>query len=797
MKALAAFSVARAVDSNNTNMERSKLIQVGVGAKTSPDHDGLSVSTEAVRKSSPQISLSLSKNGTVTWALLVMAFLALVRPVASEAAIRYVDSSVSVSGNGQSWATAWKQISNISGVAGGDTVYISGGPSGSSQTYTFSQSWAPTIGTPGNPITYKIGQDSAHNGTAFFSGPAVTFLAPGVDDIVISGDAGDGQMHFSIANPATGVSPWSSLFVTTQDAQRVRISYLNCGYLGTSGVTEIVFLYNAGIRNIELDHLFIKANGWTTLDGVFKFYNVAAGLGYDQGVFIHDCEIWTPYVPRSGSGSDCVQTGGSASGITLSNNVFIGWDGGGSGHNGSSAQHTDGFQIVGGNYIKVVNNYYFNMVNLVYTGFAGSHTFSHHIIANNVWMDGGWGDARYAIEYLAESGAYTLEDIEVSNNTLYHNPGSPSILFKNAGTGLTVNNVRVRNNIYNSSLYLSPTVGAITQVGNMQMTDAQMTAAFVNFQKNNTNGNFKLKAGSTPIGAGANLSSVFAYDKTGVARPASGGWDIGAYQYGGAVSSPVAQLSTSTIDFGSVRVGSNATATITIKNAGVGTLAGSASVSAPFSIVSGGTYSLGSDQAQTVTLRYSPTASGSSSQTVTFTGGGGASALAVGSAWMTLSGLSFPSSAGTVTAPFVVSGSSVSQSSQTGVADGGKAVYGFTIAQAGNYMISADVSAPSAEANSFYVNIDSTPTEQMVWDIPIASGLVTQNVTWRGNGVEDATSPSGFGAEFSPQVFNLSAGTHQLIIVGREAGAALGTITIAPYARPNPPQNLRVVTTNP
>jgi hypothetical protein len=64
-------------------------------------------------------------------------------------------------------------------------------------------------------------------------------------------------------------------------------------------------------------------------------------------------------------------------------------------------------------------------------------------------------------------------------------------------------------------------------------------------------------------------------------------------------------------------------------------------------------------------------------------------------------------------------------------------------------------------------------------------------VSWRGNGVLDTNSPSGFDAQFTPQVFNLSAGTHQLIVVGREANTQLGQITI--QLRPPVPQNLRVV----
>jgi hypothetical protein len=99
-------------------------------------------------------------------------------------------------------------------------------------------------------------------------------------------------------------------------------------------------------------------------------------------------------------------------------------------------------------------------------------------------------------------------------------------------------------------------------------------------------------------------------------------------------STPVISVTPSTLDFGSVEVGSTADRTFTVKNNGSGTLSGSASVSAPFSIVSGGSYSLGSGASQTVTVRYSPTAVGSHSRTVSFTGGGGASRAVSGSAYL-------------------------------------------------------------------------------------------------------------------------------------------------------------------
>jgi len=85
-------------------------------------------------------------------------------------------------------------------------------------------------------------------------------------------------------------------------------------------------------------------------------------------------------------------------------------------------------------------------------------------------------------------------------------------------------------------------------------------------------------------------------------------------------------------DFGAVLVGAIAERTFSVQNTGSGTLSGSASVSAPFSIISGGTYNLGASASQTVTVRYSPTSSGIHNQTVTFTGGAGATRSVTGSA---------------------------------------------------------------------------------------------------------------------------------------------------------------------
>jgi uncharacterized repeat protein (TIGR03803 family) len=97
-----------------------------------------------------------------------------------------------------------------------------------------------------------------------------------------------------------------------------------------------------------------------------------------------------------------------------------------------------------------------------------------------------------------------------------------------------------------------------------------------------------------------------------------------------AVGTPAISVTPASLAFGSVPVGSSVSQNFTVKNSGTGTLIGTATVAAPFSITSGATYSLAAGASQIVTLKFSPTAVQSSSQTVTFTGGAGATATATG-----------------------------------------------------------------------------------------------------------------------------------------------------------------------
>jgi hypothetical protein len=135
----------------------------------------------------------------------------------------------------------------------------------------------------------------------------------------------------------------------------------------------------------------------------------------------------------------------------------------------------------------------------------------------------------------------------------------------------------------------------------------------------------------------------------------------------------------------------------------------------------------------------------------------------------------FAATSGAISAPFITSNGAIYQTAYTSVTGGGQAVYTFSIATAGNYTVSALVSAPDDSSNSFWVNIDAQPADPtMIWDVPITSGFASQTVSWRGNGTTTS-------AQFTPKVFTLAAGTHQLIVRGREANCQLSSFTIAPH----------------
>lgn len=121
---------------------------------------------------------------------------------------------------------------------------------------------------------------------------------------------------------------------------------------------------------------------------------------------------------------------------------------------------------------------------------------------------------------------------------------------------------------------------------------------------------------------------------------------------------------------------------------------------------------------------------------------------------------------------FGVAGDCVRQTVTTNtVGQGGSARYTFNITTAGTYRVRATVTSPSGGENSFFINIDANPQGTHIWDTVVSTTPVEELANWRGNG--SPTAP-----QFSPKTFNLDAGEHELVLMGREANTCIDKVTI-------------------
>jgi hypothetical protein len=355
----------------------------------------------------------------ITLSVLVSGF-ALTAPAFASAAIRYVDGAVSTSKNGTSWASAWKNVTNITGLAAGDTVYISGG-----QTYSVS-GWNPTGGAEGNPITYKIGQDAGHNGTATFNCGGGQF--PGNSYTVISGDAGDGNRHFALTSCPNGL----------RSASNIRYSYIAVGTVGE------MFNVSGGFTGIELDHLTARTT--TSADHLVYWDNSASCGGYGMNK-VHDN---TFALSNAGAGIGADGWQGNNSCTDFYNNYIYGIQ---DGYN--SGQHQDGHQPLWGNYIRIWNSKYENLGNyaLFFDGYVGD--FSHVRIYNNLFVltnSAVQNGSPAAIAIGPDGGQLkrpiVFTDIVVANNTMVDNGNNhyPLTMYNPGSTSGSWVNTYVYNN---------------------------------------------------------------------------------------------------------------------------------------------------------------------------------------------------------------------------------------------------------------------------------------------------------------------------------------------------------------
>ena len=97
-----------------------------------------------------------------------------------------------------------------------------------------------------------------------------------------------------------------------------------------------------------------------------------------------------------------------------------------------------------------------------------------------------------------------------------------------------------------------------------------------------------------------------------------------------AITNGIVLVSPTRLNFGAVQLGKSVTNTFLVENFGRGKLVGTASVPAPFKIISGEKYALKEKEVQVVTVVYTPTQPRIDKAIVKFSGGNGAKAMVIG-----------------------------------------------------------------------------------------------------------------------------------------------------------------------
>jgi hypothetical protein len=427
------------------------------------------------------------------------------------------------------------------------------------------------------------------------------------------------------------------------------------------------------------------------------------------------------------------------------------------GRTGSNLDH--GFYLCGKNE-SVINNLMFRNA-ACGLQVAGYNTVSNMRVYNNVIARNG---TTGIILWMSLSG------VDIKNNILYGNGRYGLNSYAAHGSGVVVD----RNlSFANASGHYNFTAGG-SDYSYTLGTSFFVDPLFINGTSSGFDAHL---SGSSPaLKNGFNLSSAFTTDIDGTTRSSSEGWDLGAYSYAPPNTAPSISTVPNQTTTAGVAVGPLSFQVSDVETA-ASSLVLSATSSNPTLVPTANIGLGGSGTDRTVTIQPASAQIGTAMIEVKVSDGSLSSSssfsLTVNAA--PAGPVKFESTSGSLSGPFFVTNGAIAQPVYTGLpTSGGRAAYNFSVPTAGNYVVSAQLNAPSIDNNSLFVNIDAEPSDPlMIWDIPVTSGFATRTASWRGSGTVDAN-------QYAPKVFYLSAGAHQLVLRGREGKCQVGTITIAP-----------------
>ncbi len=402
-------------------------------------------------------------------------------PLFASAATYYVKNDTGNNANAGTLAAPWETLVYAIGkLDAGDTLYIRTG-----QGYAYSEriddSYFNHSGTASNPIV--IAGYPGETVTFFATPAAIDFYYSNKEYIEIRDLVIDGS-YFSDTNGADGFEGTCVQLKGSHLTLR-NLEIKNCwgnGIQSDVGPNQYINLNVHGVGRIPPTLYSPGANG---IYGTDNFSTVTGGSYWDNlcyGIrFLH-------------SGADPAQSADNTiEGARIYNN---GW---GKGLGGTSACGSGGGGVVFGEYRNTVKN------SLIYNNLHGVQLTTAH--------------------------GKTNQDIHIYNNTIYGNVGDGVTVCCNSTTGS--NNTEIINNI----IYGNGTDVRLQNSTNTTDSHNWKTSDGNPLLTNMGGYIFTQLSGSLTINGGTYIASVMR-DYLGASRPQGGAYDIGAYEYGGIVSSP-------------------------------------------------------------------------------------------------------------------------------------------------------------------------------------------------------------------------------------------------------------------
>lgn len=480
----------------------------------------------------------------------------------------YFASSAAGSANGSACADAYavSGINTASYWVAGNNIHLCGTITGAANSTLITP---PGNGSSGSPITIVFESGAVltaaywnANGAIYINGKSYITVNGGTNGIITNSSNGSlsgstcGGSNCSYDSSSSGITINSANNITVENLtiQKIYNEYASASGSDTSGAnTNDISITDSG-SNITIFNNILN-NSRTGID--WEMSGTISGVNiYNNTITDHG---WSMHLGDNDS------SGYTMSNFNIYGNTITGWSNWG---NGAGSYHTDGImmsQALGYSYSpRIYNNYIYGdlgsysptaFIFCTYGNGSSGTTSGGCIIYNNVIVHTG-PNGDYGLIWLQTN----TTGHQVYNNTIVGYTGTQDIGVNTSGTGQKMGNnifVNVSSPMgsYDTSLtgmmtscdynvyYGINTARAVSyNMGGSGVDESFSSWQGLGFDTHsstaspNVNSSYVIASASgSAYQAGVNLTSLGSTtlnaDKAGIARPATGAWDIGAYEF--------------------------------------------------------------------------------------------------------------------------------------------------------------------------------------------------------------------------------------------------------------------------